>query len=228
LAEIEKKWESHRRQVQQLFRDAWDILTDRGNRESGLELLAVAPYQHWRFLANASEFSTRRQLRQWAEEYKPRPRIPTLELRGHHLFTLSQVEFMRAHKSEFIAMLLKNIKTVQCRLLGYGNGRDYAEHLVDTVLAISRGDVDEVRIVDDYDAVCEKCPQKGDGKCFVAGRSIDVDLIKLADEAVARNSQGALEIGQTYSPEYLRENMGKIRQALRKTLLELPKLQKRL
>lgn len=159
-----------------------------------------------------------------SNEHKPRPQIPTLELRGHHLFTLWQVEFARAHRSEFMAMLLKNLKTVQCRFLRYANARVYAEHLVDTVLAISRGDVDEVRIIDDYDAVCEKCPQKGDGKCFVAGRSFDVEIIKLADAAVARNSSGVLEIGETYSPEYLRENMGKIRQALTKTLLELPSI----
>src|SRR3989339_2276032 len=145
-----------------------------------------------------------------------------MELRAHHLFTLSRLHFLGAHKSEFRENLFRNLKSLQFKLIGRGEGQQFADHLVDTVLSILKEQVGTVKLTDTYDEVCKKCPQKGNANCRVADREWSENFLSMVDQAVIRNTNGVLEMGKEYPSAYLIENMGVIRSAMRKALLELP------
>lgn len=150
-----------------------------------------------------------------------------MELRAHHLFTLSRLHFFRAHKSEFRANLFRNLKSLQFKLLGRGEGQLFADHLVDTALSILKEQVATVKLTDTYDEVCKECPQKGNTHCRVAGREWSEDFLSKVDQAVLRNTEGVLELGKEYPPASFIENMGVIRSAMIKTLLKLPEIMTR-
>jgi len=143
-----------------------------------------------------------------------------MELRAHHLFTLSRLHFLGAHKAEWRENFLRHLKTPQLRLLG--RDRQFTDHLIDSILAILKEQVGTVRLTDTYDEVCKECPQRGGVNCRVAGREWTENFLSMVDQAVVRNTNGVLEMGKEYPPAYLVENMGAIRSAMRKTLLELP------
>lgn len=145
-----------------------------------------------------------------------------MDLRARHLFTLSSLKRMGAHKSEFIERFVRNLKSAEFKILGRGEGREFADHLVDSILLVLQGRIDKVKITDSYDKVCEKCPQKGNGCCHVIGKDWPEDLLSRVDQAVVKNTNGLLEIGKEYPPSFLVDNIRVIRSALRKTALELP------
>lgn len=145
-----------------------------------------------------------------------------MELRAHHLFTFSRLHFLRAHKAEWRGNFIRNLKAVQFKLLGHGEGRQFADHLVDSVLVILKEQVGTVKLTDTYDEICRECPQRGNANCRIAGREWSENFLSMVDQAVVRNTNGVLEMGKEYQPAYLIANMGAIRSAMRKTLLELP------
>lgn len=145
-----------------------------------------------------------------------------MELRAHHLFTLSRMHFYKLHKSEFRKNQFQNLKIIQFKLLGRGNSKEFTDHLVNCVMPILNNEVESVKIIATYDAICKNCPQKGNNNCQTLGKEWSQELLSKVDLAVVKNSNDLLEIGKEYPPNYLIENITIIRSALRKTLLQVP------
>lgn len=143
-----------------------------------------------------------------------------MELRAHHLFTLSNFHFW--HKAKWGIDVLRELKAIQFKLLGRGEGRQFADHLVDSILAILKEQVGIVKLIDTYDEICRECPQRGDKNCRVVGRKWSENFLSRVDRAIVINTNGVLEMGKKYPPAYLIENIGVIRLAMGKTLLGLP------
>jgi hypothetical protein len=146
-----------------------------------------------------------------------------MELRAHHLFSFSTVRWLGAHKSLWKENFARNFKEATA---GRKRGREYTDHIVDSVLAIIKEQVGTVKIIDTRDEICKKCPQRENVNCIIAGREWTQNFLSMMDQAVAKNTNGVLEIGKEYPSSYLNENIGVIRSAMRKTLLELPGLWK--
>lgn len=152
--------------------------------------------------------------------------VSAVEFRAHHLFSLSQLLFLRVHKSEFAERLYRNLKSAQFKVMARGDGKEFSDHMINAILGMMRNQVGEIKIINSHDIICEKCPQKGGDHCKVFGREYSVDFLSMVDEAIVRNTDGVLEIGKSYPPEYILQNIGVIRRAIRKTLLEIPRLEK--
>jgi len=150
----------------------------------------------------------------------------SMNLRAHHLLTLSRAHAWKIHQATWRERTFRNLKSVECKILGY-NKQQFSEHLVDTVFHILTARTESVRLVDGHDAICEACPQKGKAECHVFGRDWPVGFLAQLDQAIVRNTHGVFELGKAYPPEYLVENMAVIRSALRKTFLELPTIWRR-
>lgn len=161
-------------------------------------------------------------------EDAPQDEAPTTELRAHHLFSVAQLYSLRVHKSEFAEGLYRNLKAAQFKIMGRGeDGREFSDHMTDSILAIMRNQVGDIKITNSHDIICAACPQRGSDHCKVFGREYQVDFLSMVDEAIAKNSNGVIEIGKSYPPEYIAQNIRAIRRAIRKTLLEIPLLRKK-
>lgn len=147
-----------------------------------------------------------------------------MELRAHHLFTLSVVRRLGAHKNEWRENFAKNLKASKFSTAGRERGREFTDHMVDSVLDILKEQVGAVKITDTYDKICEKCPERKKPTCRFLGREGTENFLSLVDQSIVKNTNGMLELGKEYSPAYLIENIDTIRRAMRKTLLELPGL----
>ena len=148
----------------------------------------------------------------------------TMDLRAHHLYTLAKLESFQAHKLESRKKLIKKIKSTKLYLLGYGNTKNFADHLVDSLLAILKNEVSAVRIVSTHDEICKKCAEQGNNHCKVGGIKWSKSFLQLLDETLIKNTNDLLQINGSYPPNYLLENLPLIRKAIRKTLLEIPGL----
>lgn len=149
-----------------------------------------------------------------------------MDLRAHHLLTLSRAHAWGAHQAAWREKIFRQLKSVECKILGY-NDRRFADHLVDRALDILFARVESVRLIDGYDAICESCPHKGKVECHVFGRNWSADFLAQLDQAILRNTRDVFELGKAYTPGYLVKNLAVIRFALRKTFLELPKIWRR-
>ncbi|PIZ72868.1 hypothetical protein COY07_02705 [Candidatus Peregrinibacteria bacterium CG_4_10_14_0_2_um_filter_43_11] len=129
-----------------------------------------------------------------------------INLRAHHLFTLLQLHYCGAHRSRVQELFFRVFKRSQFKKMGYPDSRGFADHMVDSMLLILKGQVAQATIVATRDAVCQACPQKRDGHCHVMGRDYSDAFLSMADEAVIRNSNGVLEVGKPYPPKYFIEN----------------------
>ena len=152
--------------------------------------------------------------------------VSSVDLRAHHLFNLSQLHYLQVHKSSFAENLYRKLKSAQFKMMGRGEGKEFADHLIDSILAISQDQVGEIKITNSHDIICEKCPQRNGDHCKVFGKEFSVDFLAMVDEAIVRNTNGVLELGQSYPPDYLKAHLGEIRRAVRKTLLEIPELKR--
>lgn len=148
----------------------------------------------------------------------------SVDFRAHHLFSLSQLMLMQVHRSRFAEQMYRSAKNVQFRVMGRGEDREFADHMIDSILAMLQNQSGNIRIVNTHDVICEKCPQREESSCRVFGRSYSADFLGCVDDALIRNTDGVLELGKSYPPEYIKENIGVIRRAIRRTLLELPSL----
>lgn len=145
-----------------------------------------------------------------------------IDFRAHHLFSLLQLSSFGAQDPGFSQNLYRGIKETQFAL----TGRDEiaADHLVDTLLGAIDDDTKGVKVVSGYDEICKLCPQKMDGYCQVFGRKFTQDFLRRVDEDVINNTDGVLELGVSYTPEYIRNNMDVFRKAMHKTILNLPRI----
>lgn len=149
-----------------------------------------------------------------------------MNLRAHHLLTLSRAHAWGAHRAAWREKVFRRLKSVECKILGY-NDRRFSDHLVDMALNILAARVESVRLINGHDAICEACPQKGKAECHVFGRDWPAGFLAQLDQAILRNTQCVFELGKAYPSGYLVENMAVIRSALRKTFLELPTIWRR-
>ena len=156
------------------------------------------------------------------------PVQPSIELRGHHLYSVFSL-MMRsigAHKGEMREKLARNLKKGKFKLSGVERGDEFADHLMDKVLSILKREVEKVKLTDTHDTICEKCPDKEKDNCRVLGKDWNGEFLSMVDRAVIENTDGLLEVGGEYTPDYLIQNRTVIVRAIRRTLKDLPAIWK--
>ncbi len=136
-----------------------------------------------------------------------------VDLRAHHLYSLQQ--------QYSFPISTKALKAIKLAVLGYQDP-EFPEHLMNVVDDIINGTTQKVRIVDHHDAICEKCSQKREHHCRVAGRNYSSAFLSLLDQAIAENSE--LEIGATYTSKEIVGRIKSVRKGLIRTAIQIPAL----
>ncbi len=107
--------------------------------------------------------------------------MDTVKLRAHHIWNL------RTH--------YKKVDAIYRHYLYKLYGEELAEHMEVTLKKILEG-LTSVTIIDDYDEICTKCPNRVEEGCVVDGKFLTKDYITGLDRNAAKYFN--VETGKTY------------------------------
>lgn len=146
----------------------------------------------------------------------------SVDIRGHHLITLSNLHGVQRLMD---VEAFRKARAFRLASQNYANAADFNAHLMGVIGTILNGETEKVRIVAEHDSICAGCFQKRENACEVwARRTWSADFLEMADRAIIRSTNGVLIEGEEYSSEYILQNIWQIRLAIVKAAVQVPSL----